>query len=238
MANSIIASNAFDGNLKKSTDQKASDSTKSRVRNQPVANFDDGEYIVLAQKHFNVDSTRTDGSTVASSRLVVVNLAGGYARSYKISDMNGTVATVEKIDQEATTLARETVKDRRDNKTEVIRLKRGQLPRPVRALAQGYLPLAEQGDDIVVSIPFKMKINGNLTGYNVSYVEQLDGKGKGTGHYDVEIDPETDEVVFTQVSFPSFSTDQKVSTQEINKAKAIIEADAQMKSLTDGRLLG
>ena len=40
MANQIIISNAFDGNLEKSDDQRASDSTKSRVNNQPVASFD------------------------------------------------------------------------------------------------------------------------------------------------------------------------------------------------------
>lgn len=235
MANQVILSNAFDGNLEKSDDQRASESTKSRVNNQPVASFDDGEYIVVPQKHFNVKTSRIDGTTVNSSRICVVNLEKGYCRTFKVSDLNGTVATIDKIDQSENPLEIETIKDRRDGKTMVKRIKRGQLPRPTRALKYGYLPLITQGDDVVVSVPFRIKINGNLTGFNVAYVEQKDSKGVGTGHYDVELD-DNGNVVFNETSYPSFETDSTVKDADVSKAKSIISKDAQMSVLTEGRL--
>ena len=129
MANQVILSNAFDGNLEKADDQRASDSTKSRVNNQPVAAFDDGEYIVVPQKHFNVKTSRIDGTTVNSSRICIVNLEKGYCRTFKVSDLNGTVATIDKIDQNENNKKKKTIKDSRDGKTMVKRIKRGRLLR-------------------------------------------------------------------------------------------------------------
>lgn len=221
MAN-VISSSNYDGALKKSADQKANDGTINRVQTQPIADFE-GTFIVVPQKHFNVD-TEYNGVKRKSTRFAVANLEGNYARSFRVNDLEASVQILGSEIPEG--LETETVKDRRDGVTDVIRLKRGKLTRPVRACLKGILPLITEGTDIKATAPFKIKCVGYADGLNVSYVEQENN----AGHYDVELD-EDGGVVFTKVSMLQFECDQNVTAAEVKKATSLIEGDPQLKDL-------
>lgn len=221
MAN-VISSSNYDGALKKSAKQDASDSTMGRVQNQPIADFE-GTFVVVPQEHFNVD-TEYNGVKRESSRFAVANLEGNYARSFRVNDLEATVQILGTDIPEG--LETETVKDRRDGVTDVLRLKRGKLTRPIRACLKGILPLITEGKKIKATAPFKIKCIGYADGMNVSYVEQENN----AGHYDVELDADGG-VVFNKVSMLQFECDQNVTAAEVKKATALIEGDAQLKDL-------
>lgn len=221
MAN-VISSSNYDGALKKSANQEASDSTASRVQNQPIADFE-GEFVVVPQSHFNVE-TEYNGVKRDSSRFAVANLAGKYPRSFRVNDLEASVAILGSDAPED--LKTETVKDRRDGVTEVVRLVRRQLTRPVRACVKGIMPLITEGKKIKVTAPFKIKCIGYVDGLNVSYVEQENN----AGHFDVELDKDG-QVVFNKVSMLQFEVDQNVTPAEVKAATALIEGDAQLKDL-------
>lgn len=221
MAN-VISSSNYDGALKKSANQEASDSTTSRVQNQPIADFE-GEFVVIPQTHFNVE-TEYNGVKRDSSRFAVANLAGKYPRSFRVNDLEASVAILGSDAPED--LKTETVKDRRDGVTEVVRLVRRQLTRPVRACVKGIMPITTEGKTIKVTAPFKIKCIGYVDGLNVSYVEQENN----AGHFDVELDKDG-QVVFNKVSMLQFEVDQNVTPAEVKAATALIEGDAQLKDL-------
>lgn len=225
-----LTSSSMDGNLMVSDDQTLSNSTKSRIESQPASPFDDGSYLVIPQKHHNVKVTR-NGVTQKSSRICVVNLDKGYARSMQLSQLNGSVSVIDKLDQVENPLETED-RPTSDGKGTVRRLKRGQMPAPVRALKSGYLPISVDGSDAVVTVPFFIKIDGVLQGYNVSYEERKDEPGV----YDVALD-QNNHVAFNRATYPSYEVVSDVKDADITKARNIINSDPQMKTLTNGRLL-
>lgn len=225
------ASNLYDGMLKKSADQKASASLKARVDNQPVAQYDTDKYIVLAQNHFNVENMYNNEKR-NSARIAIVNLNKEYARTYKVSDLEATLALLDLPEKAFET---EMVDDRRHPGFSVRRVKRGQLPRPIRMCAEGFLPITSTDDDkIAIAQACVLNILGYKDGHNLSYVRQSnDPKAANYDVYDVEMNEDGDDVVWQTVSYPQYTVSQELSKADKKKAYKILMADPQLKDLVD-----
>lgn len=206
--------------LMKSSEQGLSKTSKNAIDNLPVERFEQGTYILVPQKHFNVDVT-VNGMRRVSSRFAVVNLKDKYCRTMKINDLTGSLSVVGELPD------LKTEKRKNDDGIEVTRIVRGELSgKGVRSCIKGQVPLITEGETAKVVTPCMLKVIGYATGANVSYVEQANNPGV----WDVELNDDG-EVVFNKASLIQFEVDRNIKDEDVQKAISLIEDDDQMNDL-------
>lgn len=223
-----IDASSFEGTLTLATEQGLSASSKNRVESAPVADFDNGDYILVAQESFNVDS-KYNGITRPSTRFIIAKIGDDtFARTIKLSALQATMAVKGK---KAPIVGVSQQKDKKDNLTLVWRADKSPSIGAHRAHTTGVLPLSVKdkgGYDVaVLATPVKLTVTGYESGLNLSYKEQENNKG----HYDVEYTESNDGkkiAVFNSVRQMQFTT-AAATEEEAKAAKKVIDADSQLK---------
>lgn len=222
-----IDASSFEGTLTLASEQGLSASSKNRVESAPVADFDNGDYILVAQESFNVNS-KFNGVTRPSTRFIVAKIGDdSFARTIKLSALQATMAVKGK---KAPIVGVVQQKDKKDDLTLVWRAEKSPSIGAHRAHTTGVLPLSVKdkgGYDVaVIATPVKLTVTGYESGLNLSYKEQEANKG----HYDVEYTESGDKKIalFNSVRQMQFTT-AAATEEEAKAAKKVIDADSQLK---------
>lgn len=186
MAN-IISSTSWDNKLAKSSSQDGSTETASSYA--AVHDYEEGKYILLAQKHFNIDEN-DHFITRTTSRFVIVNVVKRYARTICISHLTAELwwegNEGPELQEE---LATQEVKDPKGGNVIVKRIKKKFIPTPLfyKAPNSGYLPLKFSNGIFTIEKDVYLEMKEYMDGIVPAY-EFKCTTPDGQKHFDVESD--------------------------------------------------